>query len=365
MPSAALHYFSGTGNTHRAIGIVGRKLADAGYTVETIRVSSDSRPPAGNSDLNVFAFPVYATDVPHVMLKYLKNLPSDSSRAAVIAIFGDLKVEHSMNGYEGWALEHAAGILRRKGFDVALTDAVGYPESITIGINPPMQEDQIAIREVSDRKIEAMAAKIIAGERSIKPISIVNKAWTIPFGIMYSLIGRRALGKLYVADAKCVGCGKCVRVCPAGAIELTGKIPRWNLKCEGCQRCINSCPHRAIQTSIVRLLGMLFLQVASLVTFIGLFLIPYGDYVQGISLGPLQVNGWWVGFTVALVAWALVFVLLTRYVLDELIWIGERIPVLKPIFMANFTHGYRRYLDPGFDPTEGTEATEATVKPVP
>jgi ferredoxin len=243
-----------------------------------------------------------------------------------------------------------------------MTDAVGYPESITIGINPPAKEDQIAIRERSDSKVEAMAARIVAGERSLKPIGLVNRAWTIPFGIIYSLIGRRALGKLYVADAACVGCGKCVRMCPARAISLVGKVPRWNLKCEGCQRCINSCPHRAIQTSIVRLLGMLFLQIASLVTFAGLFLLPYGDYIQGITLGPLQVSGWWVGFAMALVIWAVVFVLLTRYVLDELIWIGERTPALKGIFKANFTHGYRRYLDPGFEPLEPALAASGQKK---
>jgi ferredoxin/flavodoxin len=352
MRSAALHYFSGTGNTHRAIGIIGRKLGEAGYKVETVRVAAGTLPPAGHFDCHVFAFPVYATDVPHVMVKYLKTLPSDTARAAVIAVYGDLKVEHSLNGYEGWALEHAARILRGKGFDVAMTDAVGYPVSITIGINPPAKEDQIAIRERSDRKVEAMAARIVTGERSVKPIGLVNRACTIPFGILYMLVGRRALGKLYVADAACVGCGKCVRVCPARAISLVGKAPRWNLNCEGCQRCINSCPHRAIQTSIPRLAGMLFLQIASLVTFIGLFFLPYGDYFQGVSLGPLQVSDWWVGFVVALVVWALGFVLLTHLVLDELIWMGERSRKLRPIFRANFTHGYRRYLDPGFDPDE-------------
>jgi ferredoxin len=352
MPSAALHYFSGTGNTHRAIGIVGRKLEEAGYKVETTRVSADTWPPAGNFDLEVFAFPVYATDVPHVMLKYLKMLPARSSRAAVIAVFGELKAGHSLNGYEGWALEHAARILRDKGYDVALTDAVGYPQSITMGINPPAKEDQIAIREISDRKVGAMAAKIISGEHSVKPIGMVNRAWTIPFGILYSLIGRRSLGKMYVADASCVGCGKCVRMCPVNAIDLAGKRPRWNLNCEGCQRCINSCPHRAIQTSIVRLLGVLVLQIASLVTFIGLFFIPYGDYFQGIAVGPLQAGGWWEGFAIALAVWAVVFFLLSRYMLDELIWLGERSRMLRPIFHASFTRGYRRYLDPGFDPAE-------------
>jgi hypothetical protein len=94
------------------------------------------------------------------------------------------------------------------------------------------------------------------------------------------------------------------------------------------------------------------LQIASLLTFIGLFFLPYEDYFHGMTIGPLAVSGWWEGFAAVLVIWALVFVLLTRYVLDELIWIGERSRKLQAIFHANFTHGYRRYLDPGFDPEE-------------
>jgi hypothetical protein len=112
----------------------------------------------------------------------------------------------------------------------------------------------------------------------------------------------------------------------------------------------------------VRLLGLLFLQVVSLVTFLGLFFIPYGDYFQSVSLGPIQVSGWWVGFAVALVVWALVLVLLAHLALDELIWIGERIPVLKPVFKANFTHGFRRYLDPGFEPLEPARKVAAQEK---
>jgi hypothetical protein len=107
---------------------------------------------------------------------------------------------------------------------------------------------------------------------------------------------------------------------------------------------------------------MLFLQIASLVTFLGLFFVPYGDYFHGITIGPLQASGWWEGFAVALAVWGAVFVLLTRYVLDELIWIGERTPALKQVFQANFTRGYRRYLDPGFDPREPALKVSAQEK---
>jgi ferredoxin len=256
-----------------------------------------------------------------------------------------------MNDYEGNALARARKVLRKKGYDVFFTDATGYPHSITIGLNPPTKEDQEAIRAMSDKKVEAMADRIVRLQSSYRRESPFNPIYGL-FGVLYRTVGRRSLGKLYVADAACNGCGKCVRSCPAGAIALQGGRPRWNLGCEGCQRCINSCPNRAIQTSIVRLAGTLVLQLLALATFIGLFLLPYRDIFMDGAIGPVPVSGWWPGFALALAAWALVFFLLTRYVLDELIWRGERTRALWPVFQATFTRGYRRYLDPGFIPVE-------------
>ena len=351
MQAAAIHYFSGTGNTHRAITIVGEKLKSAGYAVDLYRVSDMTEPAAKKYSLHVFAYPVYALDMPNIMLQYMRKLPQDSARAAVITIFGELRAEHMMNGYEGNALARAKKVLRKKGYDVFFTDATGYPHSITIGLNPPGSEDQQAIRARSDKKVEAMADKIVRLNSSYRPESLLNPVYGI-FGDLFRIIGRRSLGKMYVADARCNGCGKCVRSCPAGAIMLSGGKPRWGLECEGCQRCINSCPNRAIQTSIVRLIGVLVLQILSLATFIGIFLLPYRNIFMDTTIGPVYISGWWSGFIVALVVWAVVFYLLSRYVLDELICIGERTGALQSVFHATFTRGYRRYLDPGFNPVE-------------
>lgn len=358
MPSAALHYFSGTGNSYRTIKIVEEKLKSAGYRVTMYRVTGGMTPVTGRYDLHVFAYPVYALDMPHIMYSYMKKLQPDRARAAAIAVYGKFKVDHPLNGDDGYAAARAANILRSKGYDVVFTGAAGYPQSITIGLNPPMHEDQEAIRARSDRLVSEMADQIIGGARSCRRTGIQNMIFA-GFGLLFMTIGRRSLGKLYVADDGCVGCGKCALICPAGAIDLVGGRPRWNLNCEGCQRCINSCPHRAIQTSTMRLLVLLLLQIVSLVTFVGLFFIPYGDYFQGVGPGPLQVSSWWVGFAAGLIVWALVFVALAHLALDELIWIGERMPALKPIFLRNFTHGYRRYLDPGFEPQEPARKASA------
>ena len=73
--------------------------------------------------------------------------------------------------------------------------------------------------------------------------------------------GSPALGKLglaayhacmstkpFYADEKCVGCGKCASICPAGAISMVDGRPAWTKKkCLKCCGCINRCPVSAIQ----------------------------------------------------------------------------------------------------------------------
>ena len=54
--------------------------------------------------------------------------------------------------------------------------------------------------------------------------------------------------KSFFADEKCIGCGKCASICPAGAIEMVDGRPAWTKsKCLKCCGCINRCPVSAIQ----------------------------------------------------------------------------------------------------------------------
>ena len=55
---AVLHFFSGTGNTARAVGIVAARLEAAGWEVARQAIAGGAEPPAGIPDLTVVAFPI-------------------------------------------------------------------------------------------------------------------------------------------------------------------------------------------------------------------------------------------------------------------------------------------------------------------
>jgi Pyruvate/2-oxoacid:ferredoxin oxidoreductase delta subunit len=338
LPSALIHYFSGTGNTRHAACIIERRLKNAGYSVQWRQVGRETDRAQGNFDIQVFAFPVYACDAPDIMLRYLRRLPKgNGAKAAVLAINGSISATSRIPGAQGdpgFSYDHAHVILAMKGYDVFFSDAAPYPHSITELIPPPDMEERARIMKLADGRVEMLAGKIVSGERSVKH-NLLLAILYVPGGWMYNLFGRRFFGKLYVADGKCISCGKCVKACPASTIRLSRGKPRWGWNCEGCQRCINACPKDAIQGSFPRL---------SL--FIALFMLPFADwagnilqytglaYPSGIYGGLFDILLWIAGYVIVLA------------IMDNVFFILETLPFVRRLMEMNFTYTYGRYKQP-------------------
>lgn len=61
--------------------------------------------------------------------------------------------------------------------------------------------------------------------------------------------GTRSVRKAEVAEASCVACGCCVKVCPLGAISIDRGIKAVvdRDKCVGCGKCARECPASVIE----------------------------------------------------------------------------------------------------------------------
>ncbi|BAI61461.1 conserved hypothetical protein [Methanocella paludicola SANAE] len=350
---ATIHYFSGTGNTFRAASIVKKKLEDNRYRVRLWNVEKGMN--NSSDSLDIFAFPVYAYDVPEIMMRYIHGLaPVKKKKAAVIAVHGMLwqkPVIPGDGGDPGYSFEHARWALSRKGYDVSFTMAVGYPHSISMLISTPPPAEISKIRQSSDNRVESFAEKIAAGTRSLQKCGLLPIAYSIFPGIIFSIFGRRGLGKLYVADTACIKCGKCVASCPVKAIRFSLGHPRWGWKCQGCQRCINICPQKAVQASLPRAFAMIA----------GLF-IPWNMFAFNLisATHPSGISG----TALEIAAWALLY-LIFLFIADKLIFVMEVIPIVGKVMSLNLSSPNRRYMDPLFTSVINEDTAEKAEIKIP
>jgi NAD-dependent dihydropyrimidine dehydrogenase PreA subunit/flavodoxin len=347
MASADIYYFSGTGNTARAAQLVAAELRSAGYTVAlhcitTASLQSEICNLRSEMSLVVFAFPIYACGIPSLFTRLLRNLPSvNGTRAAVICTMGDIisydrkNKRHHVPGFEGHALKQTRGLLKQRGYGVLLTGACSYPLNWTQVVNAPKPEIDAELRALGDSQAIEIGRRILSGERSIRRFDRAHALWSVPFDLLYRIFGRRAMGKLYVADSDCNACGLCVHGCPARAIRLAAKRPRWGWNCEGCQRCINTCPRNAIQTSWLRLAA----EAAHALAPIPFLIWRLGPHPY-VPVRPVLLEVFfWLG----------VYALFT-WLLDEFVWLLGLVPGVRRVVEWSFSKRFRRYLEPHFRP---------------
>jgi len=72
-----------------------------------------------------------------------------------------------------------------------------------------------------------------------------------PFGAFQSLTNKINIFDIRIDTAKCISCGKCVRVCPTFSIsEESLQKGRALMTCTKCGRCVDECPAQAVSFHI-------------------------------------------------------------------------------------------------------------------
>lgn len=238
-----VYYYSGTGNS----AYVARELA---------RMTGQKRPPRSipevmkGSRLDIyldkvlgFVFPIYSWGVPPMVLKFVKRLPA--------ALF---------EGRYVWAVctcGDEAGLAMRN-FSKAIKEVCARQPDLCASVIMPnnyvlLPGFNVDSEEVRDSKLAAAPRRLrqladLITARTTEVYDVHEGSMPALRSLVYPLFKRWGINPgHWKVSGKCVGCGKCASICPAGNISINSQCrPEWGDRCLSCCACFHVCPERAI-----------------------------------------------------------------------------------------------------------------------
>lgn len=232
-------YFSATGNTKFIARLIADKIGDECLDL-LARIKNNDNSPIHSEKPFIICAPIYVCEMPRFMSKFLKNQEFTGNRD-VYCIF-------TSGGYTGIAGSLAKGIFRRKKMNYKGQAEFKMPRNYIISDHYPLNDPEEIHKRIdtSRQKVDAVAESIKNGEiLKTRYVFLFEKVVTLPFNPVWVKY-KQQTKKFYTTD-KCVGCGKCAKLCPLNNIKITDKRPEWIKSCAHCMACIGNCPFQAIE----------------------------------------------------------------------------------------------------------------------
>ena len=230
-------YFTGTGNSR----YIAHKIASAtGEDIVSIneKIKEKDKSSVKTDGRLIFITPTYAWRLPKVVENWISEVDFHGAEKAWFVMNCGSEI--------GNAEKYNARLCADKGFTYMGTAQVVMPENYIAMFDAP--------GEAEAKEIIAKADPVID---SIPEILKAGKSFPPPRNNMYDRFMSRIVNPLFYtfsvktnafkADEKCVGCGRCVKLCPLNNIRLENGRPIWGKDCTHCMACISYCPTKAIE----------------------------------------------------------------------------------------------------------------------
>lgn len=232
-------YFSATGNTEFIAQELAKRLDDTCINLLD-RVKTQDHSVLHSEKPFIICAPVYVCEMPRFLSKYLKNQTFSGSK--------DVYFIFTSGGYCGISGQLAKWMIRKKHMNYCGRAEFRMPRNYVADDAYPMlapEEVRARILQSCDM-LEPVAADIQAGKKlEARHIFLFETLITLPFNPVWCKLKLRA--KDFYTTDRCIGCGKCVKLCPLNNISLKEKAPVWGDSCTHCMACIGNCPTEAIE----------------------------------------------------------------------------------------------------------------------
>ncbi|MDD8012074.1 MAG: EFR1 family ferrodoxin [Acidobacteriota bacterium] len=228
-------YYTGTGNSLWSARQLAEKLGGA----KLLHMKCADALAAGEAEVVGFVFPVHVWGLPLPVVEFVKKL-SLRPETYLFALAVNA-------GQVSRTLVQLQEMLARRGLKLAAGFDIVLPSNyIPWGGAAPAEKQQERFAAARAR-LEEAAACISAREAG--PVEMGPLWQRIVFTAIYKMSFNQVhkMDKDFWCDDTCNACEICVRICPAGNIEMKKGRPAWKHQCEQCLACIQWCPQESIQ----------------------------------------------------------------------------------------------------------------------
>lgn len=229
--------FSGTGNSRYVAEFIADKLGDTVVDLNEKIKHGDRSSIIVNGRL-VIATPTYAWRIPRVVTEWIEKTDITATDGVWFVM--------TCGGEVGNAEKFNKLLCTQKRFDYRGTAQIVMPENYIAMFDAPQVDEAKQIVSNSIRDIEK-AAEQIKNEKPFKTLktSLIDKLYSgIVNDVFYPMFVK---SKAFYATDDCIGCGKCVKLCPLNNVKLADGKPVWGNNCTHCMACICYCPKEAIE----------------------------------------------------------------------------------------------------------------------
>ena len=223
-------YFSGTGNSYQAALAMlspGEALEDMAKCAWEGRFSFSVAPdePVG------FVCPVYYGGVHVVVKSFLEKFSLNRTPGYCYGLL-------TCGGTPSAAGEMLSGLLKKRGLTTDAVYSVTMPDNYVLMFKVPQGEEMEAILSKAALRLEHIKKQVEQRQTTILRPGLKDRLLT---AALYPVYEHGRSTKHFYADDQCIGCGQCARRCPAHAIVMENKRPKWVkdecFQCMACARC--------------------------------------------------------------------------------------------------------------------------------
>jgi ferredoxin len=241
-----IFYFSGTGNSKWVATQLANHFSDALYQIgEYERIAAPLAPQFElKSDEKIgFVFPIHSWGMPPIVVDFIADMQWSGYNNQLIYCVMTCGGECGLTKHQFIKVMEAKGLGCQHIYSVIMPNSYICMKGFDI--------DPKNVQEQKKQQVNIDLPKIISAIEKDQPIDFYQKGKRfskIKSTLIYKIFAKYSLtDQAFSSNEECTSCGKCVKVCPVGNIELFDGKPVWKGNCTQCLACIHHCPTTAIE----------------------------------------------------------------------------------------------------------------------